>query len=339
MKPKVLQVEVQVPIYFFLPEKDNIVFPDTIDDFWVWISNTKGLSDWWGRYHWVLQTYLSLKKFGFRCEICREFPQDGIVISHRDFLATSMKFDKRNYIVCMLVDRMSPLPYANFHILHNPVQKIRFYNNYAYIPPWPQVALVPRNIQRGNRFSTIGYFGYPENLTSNFKESSFLSAITNQGLSFYIPNPQHWNDFSNIDAIVGIRNFGRNNEFINKPALKLYNAWLAGIPAIMGYESAYRSEGMPSQDYLEATSPREVLEHLSNLKKDLYLRHQLVDNGRQKVKEFTAERTVHRWIDLIEGKIIPDYLYWRYSTFKRQSLKIIGRIREGLIWRYNLIYK
>lgn len=325
----------KMPVYFYLPEKKNIVFPESINAFWEWISKTEGLSNWWGRYHWVLQTYLNFKKYGLNCVLTRELPDEGIIFSHRDNFPLSYTSNKYHYIVCMLVDRTTPLPYANFHILHNPVECLKFHRSYQYIPPWPQISLIPRSQERGNIFTTVGYLGYQENCDPMLRSKDFLNFLSKNNFNLYIPTPDKWNDFSKIDVIIGIRNFGKRNFHINKPSLKLYNAWLAGVPAILGYESAYRKEGNPSVDYLEASSYSEVVEHLLQLKENILLRQRIVKNGSEKANEFKAEKTVECWVRLINDVLIPDYLQWRKSVFKRRLFQVKARIRDSLTWRFN----
>ncbi len=103
--------------------------------------------------------------------------------------------------------------------------------------------------------------------------------------------------------MVAIRDFS-NKPYNNKPATKLYNAWLAGVPFIGGCDSAYASEGSPEKDYLVAKSPEELLQQLRRLQQDLELRTRLVQRGSQVVQNFTVEKTLERWKKLIQ-EILP----------------------------------
>ena len=38
-----------------------------------------------------------------------------------------------------------------------------------------------------------------------------------------------------------------------KPPSKLFNSWLAGVPAVLGHESAYRAERRSDLDYIEVS--------------------------------------------------------------------------------------
>ena len=91
--------------HFFLPEEDLSSFPGSIEDYWDWQTDTIGLFPWWGRYHWVLQTHLFLKKAGFLTRITNEMPDRGIVITHRDLLPDELRPNAETFFVCLLVDR------------------------------------------------------------------------------------------------------------------------------------------------------------------------------------------------------------------------------------------
>jgi hypothetical protein len=79
-------------------------------------------------------------------------------------------------------------------------------------------------------------------------------------------NHNEWHDYSDTDVVLAIRELDRDNLWQGKPASKLYNAWHAGVPAILGYVSAFRSERETKLDYLQATSVREVILALKKLK-------------------------------------------------------------------------
>lgn len=324
-------------IWFYLPEEDGVNFPANIDDYWQWQISSSELEEVWGRYHWVLQTYLFFCKFGIDCELTRELPPEGIVISHRDCIPNDIQVIQSRYIICLLVDRLNPHPYANFHILHNPSQELRLFGNYSYMPPWPQIGLISRDNGRGTLFKNIMYFGYPKNLIKDLSLDSFHDELYKIRLKLQIITPSKWNDFSKCDAILGVRMFGRSHLFGNKPSLKLYNAWLARVPAILGYECAYRIEGCAGEDYLEATSREEVLKHLNALKNDISLRQRLVTNGWNKVQQFLPEATIKRWQRLLQYRIIPDYQTYIRRPYKKSLMKVVGRVREGLVWRYPLV--
>lgn len=322
-------------IQFFLPVTDSQLadLPIRVEDYWPWQAEASGLHPYWGRYHWTLQTWLYLKLAGLPVELVNRLPEEGIVITHIDCLKYGFKPSRKQFLVALLVDREVPHPYAQFHVTHNPFQKLHLGLAYRYIPPWPQVGLIPRNPSLGDRFEKVGYFGYPENLNPRLKDVEFHKGLSELELSMVIPMPADWNNFSDVDVVLAVRNFGSNTAHLNKPALKLYNAWMAGIPAILGFETAFRVEGRPSEDYLEATSVPEVLAALRYLKKTPENRVKMVSAGKKAIVNYTAEATIFRWSKLIRDELIPRYREWQSRRFLGWTNLAVGRVREGIFWR------
>lgn len=322
-------------INFYLPESDESFarLPGSIGDYWDWQSQATGLFPYWGRYHWVLQTYLYLSDAGVRVRLTNRLPDAGVIVTHMDCVEYGLRPSSRQTLVIMLVDRDVPHPHAHLHITHNPVQILPFGMPYRYLPPWPQIGLIPRDPARGRRFEKIGYFGYGHNLDAAIANEAFMGRIAALGLQLVVPGPASWHDFAGIDAIVAIRKFGRGDSFLTKPSLKLLNAWLAGVPAILGHESAYRHEGRPGTGYLEATSPDELLACLATLKEDEARRNAIVAFGREESTRFTPEQTVGRWQRLIQSTIDP--LQQRYSpgSLRRMGKVVAGLALERMLWR------
>lgn len=325
-------------IYFYLPESRTISMPVSIEQFWEWQCSADGISSLWGRYHWTLQTYLHLRSAGLPVRLVAEFPNDGVVLAHRDDLSSNHKPNKNLFIVCMLVDRDEPHPQANVHILHNPVAKIRFGSTTYYMPPWPQVSLRKRRTTRGNTFKRVGFFGSLENMAEKNNLDRFRDSLGAHGLELVIPKPENWNDFSEIDFIYGIRSYGLADPAIHKPALKLINAWIAEVPAVFGYESAYRAEGAPGVNYLEATNREQLDGIFAALSKDASLRRSVVQAGTVAAKNFSVDRVRARWISLLEGKIVPAFQIWRSSRFTRDQHRFQVKLRTGLLRRFHVLH-
>ena len=110
--------------------------------------------------------------------------------------------------------------------------------------------------------------------------SSDLSSLMDmmQNVAHIESEKEKWPDYSSVDGIIAVREFGPQTAN-RKPATKLYNSWLAGVPAILGAESAFRFEGNPGEDYLEVTSMKEVFQSIESLMTDVNLRMQLVSRG------------------------------------------------------------
>ncbi len=323
------------PVYFYLPcrESEFLRLPKRLQDYSTWQHTETELSPFMGRYHWVLQTYLQLCEAGAEVELVRELPSVGIVLSHVECFDYGIRPSSRTMLVSMLVDKDIPLPHAALHVTHNPVQRLPLRLRQQYIPPWPQIGLIPRSTTRGSRFETVGFIGYPENLDPELACENFVRRLAAQGLRLVIPAPGAWHDFSDIDVVLAVRNFGRADEHLNKPALKLYNAWLARVPAVLGFESAYRQEGNPGVDYLEATNADEVLAALERLALNPSLRASMVAAGHEKMKAHTELELRSIWLDVLSKRLLPLYDRWTRDRLFRTACQIGGEIRERLLWR------
>jgi hypothetical protein len=322
-------------ISFLLPEADAVLagLPTSIGEYWDWQGRASMIFPYWGRYHWVVQTFLYLKQAGMPVTLTNNIPTRGIILTHMDCVEYGWRPTRDQYLVVMLVDREYPHPRANMHILHNPVQRLHLGSRHCYVPPWPQIGLLPRSSFRGDRFEVLGYFGYAHNLHPSIRDATLQSRIARLGLQMYVPPPAAWHDFSGVDCVMAIRNFGRSEAHLNKPSLKLLNAWLAGVPAILGHESAYLHDGLPSENYLEATTPDELINSLRRLRDSPTLRRTLAERGRDCAATFEAPQTVERWRRLIDEILLPGLEESLAGSFRVTTDRLLAPIRERVFWR------
>ncbi|MDD1419947.1 hypothetical protein MEO40_12550 [Dolichospermum sp. ST_sed1] len=305
------------PIYFYIPadKLPTCGLPQNASSFWEWLSSHPSISPMQGGgCIWTLQTYLYLNDYGFPCKLVETMPDEGIVLSHRDFLDDSIKPGSKLLLVCLRAD-VDRHPYAQLHVVQNPYQAIpsRFMTLWEshFIPHWPQPSIIPRNPQRGNTFENVTFLGNEVNLVSEFCDRSWYDHLQDLGLKFQKKlNHDEWHDYSDIDVILAIRSFGRQNDWRGKPASKLYNAWHAGIPVILSHESAFQAERKSDLDYLEATSLEEVISSLKQLRDNKELCRAMVDNAWMRAKETQPERMVARWQDFLINIAVPAYKSW-----------------------------
>lgn len=118
------------------------------------------------------------------------------------------------------------------------------------------------------------------------------------GLSLVERGPTCWNDYSDIDVVLGLRAFGRSS-FDTKPATKMVNAWLAGAPFIGGRDSAFSQIASPGKEYLVAYSPETLREALATLIKDRSYYENLRKAGIEKGREFTAPAVTQAWVQIL----------------------------------------
>ncbi|MDJ0578214.1 MAG: hypothetical protein QNJ65_24050 [Xenococcaceae cyanobacterium MO_234.B1] len=310
-----------VPIYFYIPEADLPTdLPVHADTYWVGFRR--------GIYCWTLQTYLRLKAEDFPGQLVGKLPEEGIIISHWDSLPPDLQPNSRQLIICCQADR-SRHNYAQIHIVQNPtgldknlmVLGDRFFlagYNY-YLPLWVQPGLIKRDVNRGNLFQNIAFFGSEKNLLPELQQASWQQQVQELGLNWQVISDFNcWHDYREIDAILAVRSFSKT-DFTWKPAAKLYNAWHAGVPAILGRESAYRAERKSELDYLEVGSIADIITALKKLRDNPNLYQKMISNGSLRAQETIPAKLTARWKHLILQKLIPIYTHWCNSPWYRQT--------------------
>ena len=302
------------PIYFYipenkLPEQQWLQSPDTYSQ-WQIVKQ----SNFIGQYNWTLQTYLHLRADGFPCQLVGKIPNEGIILSHRWFLKNSIKPGTKQLIVCMQGDG-NRHPYAQFYIVQNTRQASTNYRwtlwESHFIPHWTQPGLIPRDSSRGDKFENVAFFGTKSNLAPELQNSSWSEKLKSLGLNWQSKNTRaQWLDFSDVDVVLAIRKFDASSSYDWKPATKLYNAWHAGVPAILGRESAFLAERKSQLDYLEVISVDETISALQRLRDNPELRQAMIDNGRIRAKETSYKQMTAKWRSLIKERVLPAYQRW-----------------------------
>ena len=306
-------------------------------------------ADWsgfgFGPYVWTIRTYLELSRAGFHCQLTSTVPEEGILLAHRECLSAIDGFFKERVISnkkLFVVDISADLQLyqqANLHIVQN-MQQERFYSECFYMRHWPQPALIKRNLNRGDKFENVVFFGNRKNLIPELKAPEWRNELIRLNLNWLEKDQRfdhldinsyseksNWSNYSDVDAVVAIRGFTSKNQysFDHKPASKLFNAWIAGVPAILGKESAYVYERKSEFDYLEVNSIEECIVCLKLLKNDIGLRRKMLANGFERAKEVSANSTVLKWIDLLENVIIPKYNSWTRMSRVAQRVSIYSK--------------
>lgn len=273
--------------------------PESVHDYWAWIHaavsrapailpDGQGPCGWFGPYNWTIQTFLYLRGAGLAPRLTATLPEEGIIIAHSDFLAIQLKPSARQFVVEMKPDRALRCAYANFAIVQNPRDPIRSgirraLTSSAAVSYWPQPGLISRRADRGGRFENICFMGNADQFIPGAE--TLEAELARRGLRWTMIPRDRWHDYSEADAIVAVRTAtpkGRDaNAFspARKPASKLCNAWLAGVPAILSPDVAFRDLRRSPLDYLEAQTIPEVLEAIDRLRDDIDLRRAMAENA------------------------------------------------------------
>ncbi|MCU0544648.1 MAG: hypothetical protein MUE44_21190 [Oscillatoriaceae cyanobacterium Prado104] len=312
------------PIYFYIPKNQWPVgdLPQIPEEYGQWMS------DWnsrygRGKYDWTLQTYLHLKSDGLLCKLIDFIPECGIFISHRDFLPPNLQPLPKLLVVCIKADR-EPHPWAQLHVVQNHRDELlqresALWQSYP-LRFWVQPKLIQRDRARGSRFENAAFFGVAGTLAPELLSLEWKEKLAVLGLRWEAVGCDRWQDYSDVDVAVAVRCFGGNNTFDSKPASKLINAWHAGIPAILGRESAYQNERKSELDYIEVTSVDRAIGALFRLKYDLALRLAMVENGKIRAREINNAGTILQWRNFLTGTAYPAYYKWCETSQQQQQL-------------------
>ncbi len=295
-------------IYFYAPQDAHHTL--LVHDYAKWhgiSSNFVG---------WVAQTYFYLRQLGFDCVPARTIPEEGILLSDWDTMNQFFGPLDRVMLVSARSDGMYH-PSAHFNILHNPSLCERDRHsiwNPHFVPHWPMPGLMRRNPERGLTPRTVGYIGHPSQLAPELHSPNWAQRLRSIGLEWVnVENPSLWHDLSEIDIIVAARKFD-GHPYLGKGANKLFNAWHAGIPAVLSPEVGFLAERRSELDFLLARDIDEAFAAVKRLKESPELYRDMVANGSVRARDHSTEKTAERWVDFFNNVAFPEYPRWRSSS-------------------------
>ena len=326
------------PVYFYLPDYERFDQIDELDPFEAWQEMPRGEG------FWILQTYCLLRHFGVAVQKCRELPKRGIVVFHRHnrrqlFSQPIGKFKELILVGCR--GDLHDLLVSDFELLQNSYfadGKRRF-----HMPHWPMPGIIPRDVQRKTEIKRIAFLGFAAQLHPDFQSKEWREFLEHRGIEWVQNSVSYsrkkgesikhsdWADYSTFDLVVAVRP-ERNDLHTNKPALKLYNAWIAGVPSLLGPEIAYREAGVSGEDYIEVQSLEDAKQAIDRLIQDPNLYSRLISNGRKKADRYSHESVAKAWVHFF-NKTLSDQIPERKRQF---SYKLSRRIPFSL--QYKLVY-
>lgn len=301
-----------------------------------------------GERCWPLQTYLELARRGLPVELIDTLPVSArpdeahLVVFHakqRREVARQCRswLRPRPTLVAIRADNRSPT-IADFEIVQNAAfadEKRRF-----RILLWPQAGMVPRDPGRGARIERLAYKGYSGNLHPELRSARWLELLASRGLVWEadaVPfsgtatdaSKLNWNDYEKVDVVVALRPESPTLH-TDKPPSKLINAWLAGVPAILGPEVAYRELRRSPLDYLEASNLEEVEAALESLRSQPELYRAMVEHGRERAREHTADALAARWKEVLFELLPALATSPRQRQLQRRPLALVAATRRFL---------
>lgn len=267
-----------------------------------------------GRERWVVQPYARLLRRGWKVSLGSGIPSTGLVVyhkeTHRDMLRRLPRGGDAVLVACRADFRSADE--ADFEVLQNGWYEdgVRTF----FVPFWPQPGMIPRDPARGHTVENVAFKGHIGNLLPTLHAPEFQRFLSANGMRLVldtlgerdtsIPVPAAWHDYSAVDVVLAVRPTG-GREHTHKPATKLYNAWLAGVPAVLSPDYAYRELRRSELDYIEVDSADAAREALLRLKHDPDLYAAMVANGQRRGRDFTVEAITDRWEKLLFETLPP----------------------------------
>lgn len=277
---------------------------------------------------WIFQTWVALEQSGFPAQLTHSLPSDGILVTLTNCVAADFRASDSVFVVGIVADYV-PHAHAHLHVVQNRAHAKRLWNS-TFVPLWPHPNLIPRDPARAGRFENVCFFGENSNLARELADGGWRSKLKDQlGVNFVVCGADRWHDYSEADCVVAVRGFGRSS-YVHKPATKLYNAWLAGVPFIGGMDSAYATDGEAGRNFLQASTPDDLFAHLRRLQEQPALREQLVAAGRSAGKKFSFEATLDHWKHLL-GNTVPELAeHWQRKS--RIGRSVFRALQAASVW-------
>ncbi len=325
------------PVTFLFPGGERALDGIEVDRDWTFFGS--------GLRAWIAQTYLRLRAAGHRVDIASRPPERGIVVYHPDYLDSEGSADlfgqAGTVTVGVRADRR-PQDRADFEVLQNSCFADGLRQH--FMTHWSQPGLVPRDPDRGSRLRTLAFKGHDLELHPDLRSERWQRFCERRGFrwvvdaaSFQGPSVGYdtvqWNDYREVDLVIALRPRERALSMAT-PATKLYNAWTAGVPAALGPERAYRELRRSSLDYVEVDAIDGVVEAIDGLSTDGARYRAMVDNGLERSREFSCDRTVARWAELLFETVPRLAAHPRVRARRRvpaAGLVLARKIRERLI--------
>lgn len=294
-----------LPVRFFLPEPEAELAR---------LASCDADRDWreltTGDRVWLLQTYLRLAARGLPVELVGSIPvgPPGLLLFHskHERNVRSQPRAAEQVLVGIRADNRQPLA-AEFEVLQNG----RFADGVRrfFVPHWPQPGLMPRDPERGERIEIASFKGFRANLREDFLAPDWAAWLAARGIAWRLDaidfarratetETLRWADFRDVDLLVAVRPDERKLRYA-KPATKLINSWLAGVPALLGAEYALRELRRDPLDYIEVADATEARAAVERLRKDPGEYRARVEQGRRRAGEFAPSATADRWQELL----------------------------------------
>lgn len=276
---------------------------------------------------WVVLTGLLLKKYS---KLSIKFVDKGIsgkiCVYHYDN-ALIRNGVHESYSVVIRADR-PPINLSDISIEQNPI--IKNTKNVKYIPLWPQPGIIPRDKSRCAVVKKVAYVGNDQYVPEYIKDNQLQNYLRSIGIDFSYMVKGNWINYKEVDVLLAVREIPES-VLLTKPASKLVNAWIAGVPIVLGREPAYRALRHSEFDYLEANNSEEVFSSIQKLSTDSQFYCEILKNSEFRRTEYSVEKIVKLWVDFFESINGDVEIYSRCKIFRRK-VQYLYNMFQNKIW-------
>jgi hypothetical protein len=279
---------------------------------------------------WIYQTYLELRTVFPEIDLSNRPPDIGLFIAHDSAIPGDFVPSSNQIFVSVTADGPRHRG-ADVYVCQNRHQSRRCKNG-IFIPHWPEKDLIFRHFDRQERFENIFYFGDRKNLDPAFSSTFWKTELAERKLNWIVvDDPERSRDYSDVDCVIAIRSFSKNG-FARKPASKLVNSTIAGVPAICGNEIAFREFAKPGSGYLEASNIEQTLQHIDFLKNSPKERTRLIQSARSALNIYSRDAVRDAWIEALRDFVTSQpgnhrQIYKRLRFLRR---RLVGGINHRL---------
>lgn len=250
---------------------------------------------------WVLKTWslLSRRRLSFEPLLVNRAVPGEVCVFHYEHAKPSCGVHECFAVVAQ-ADRPSP-PLADLVVVQNQISQTG--PDKYFIPHWPQHNLIARDPARGTKLERIAFMGDKKYVPDFFSRQDFLDELKALGVVIVWRSADEWHNYADVDMVLAMRHLPKIVERA-KPAVKLVNAWLAGVPAILTPEVAYQENRQSPLDYLEADNAADVLAAVRYLKNNPPVYTDMVNNGLRRAEAFKEPEVMKAWVALLEEALV-----------------------------------
>ena len=282
---------------------------------------------------WIVQTYLhvrdALAADGWTVSLADRFEPGAICVAHWDELHRPRWRAPLSYLIGVRADR-PPMLVADKVVRQNTL--VADDGGQVGIPLWPQPGIRPRRPERGNEVRRIGYFGRLAMAPAFFSDAAFRRELEALGLEF-VRSEDDWQNYGDVDVVIAFRT-APPSLLRHKPVTKLSNAWLAGVPAIVGPEPAYLQLRESEDDMCVANDAAGVLAELTRLVRDPEHYAAMRARASARAGEFDVPAIRDRWLAFFRERVAPAFSQWKQSgpsVPRRYAWYLDALLRERVV--------